>query len=95
MSQGLVNGNQQARANIVDEEEKEAEYGNERGEPVEGRANRNSKYRPDCWGQDEEESVLRRRRGVYERSRGRGGRGGAGAPCLWETEYYMGDNINT
>ena len=64
------------------------------------RSNRNSKFRPDCW---EEENVpdhldiggslkLRIKRGSYY-PRGRGGRGGGSpSPCLWETSYYTGPN---
>ena len=61
-----------------------------------GRSSRNSKYRPDCWAEEEAPeagSGARQRRAAY-RGAGRGwGRGrGAGAPCLWETSYYMGDS---
>ena len=63
--------------------------------PEEGRSNRNSKYRPDCWQQEdapppEAEGRYRVTRADYHHPRGRQGRG-RHAPCLWETSYYMGD----
>ena len=61
--------------------------------PEEGRSSRNSKYRPDCWEQEEApppEGRYRVRRGNYY-PRGRQARGRQ-APCLWETSYYMGDS---
>ena len=67
-----------------------------------GRSSRNSKYRSECWDEEQappfEGRHLRFRRGSYgeyiQRSYGRGrqGRGRHGGPCLWETSYYMGDN---
>ena len=96
LSQGLVRGEYQARANFVGEEESDVSHGHEViGGGVDQRSNRNSKFRPDCWG--EETPGLRQERGVYQsnrRGRGRDRGRGEGAPCLWETEYYMGDNVD-
>ena len=89
LSQGLISGDHQARANLVGEEDGETTE-EELLEPLEQRSQRNSKYRPDCWGQEVEEGQGRSGRG-----RGRGRREGRrqAAPCLWETGYYMGDSV--
>ena len=60
----------------------------------------NSKYKPDCWSQEnapalsEDAGALRVKRGSYRGRLSRGyGRGrGGGGPCLWETSYYLGDS---
>ena len=64
----------------------------------EERSNRNSKFRDDCWSEEDApedadvEETMRVKRGTYRaRGYGRGGRGGRGGPCLWETSYYLGD----
>jgi hypothetical protein len=95
LSQGLVRGDHQARANVVGEETVDS-YSDESEELTEQRSHRNSKYRPDCWGQDGDgEGQSRGTRGTYRRGRGREEGRGSGAPCLWETGYYMGDTVQT
>ena len=64
--------------------------------PKQGRGNRNSKFRADCWDQ---EKVMEEGEGEGEvaadtpssrqkRARGRRQEG----PCLWETSYYLGED---
>ena len=72
------------------------------GEHNEARRNRNSKFRVDCWEEEEAPAsgaVRRRRASPGGPARGRGaspgglgrGRGGSpGGPCLWEASYYLG-----
>lgn len=89
-----MRGNHQARSNVVADVEGADNYENDSVEPTEQRSHRNSKYRPDCWGEDEAgQGQARGTRGTYRR--GRGQLRGNGAPCLWETGYYMGDTVET
>ena len=94
VSRGLVRGNHQARSNLADGgEDGTANSQDDPAEISEQRSHRNSKYRPDCWGQGEAgEEQGRGARGTHRR--GRGGWRNA-APCLWETSYYMGDTVET
>ena len=66
--------------------------------PKQGRGNRNSKFRADCWDQEKvmEEGEGEGEREVaadtpssrQKRARGRRQEG----PCLWETSYYLGED---
>ena len=61
------------------------------GEHNEARRNRNSKFRGDCWEEEEAPApgaVRRRRSSPAGPARGRGG--SPAGPCLWETSYYLG-----
>ena len=81
----------EARANDFSADDTFKESLEVNNNPEEVRSNRNSKYRPDCWEQEEAPPPQGRvKRGNYH-PRGRQGRGRQ-APCLWETSYYMGDS---
>ena len=64
----------------------------------EGRNNRNSKYRADCWeqeniegeGKEGEVGELKTDTPSSRQKRERGRR--HGGPCLWETSYYLGED---
>ena len=61
----------------------------------EGRNNRNSKYRADCWEQENvegegEEGEVKTDTPSSRQKRERGRR--QGGPCLWETSYYLGED---
>ena len=86
-------GRPEARANDFSEDETFKENLEINNPEEEFRSNRNSKYRPDCWGEEDApppEGRYRVRRGNYY-PRGRQARGRQ-APCLWETSYFMGDS---
>ena len=70
-------------------------------EVARGEGRYNSKYRADCWSEEnapalsEEAGALRVKRGSYRGRLHRGygrGRGVQSGPGLWETSYYLGDS---